>query len=223
MRGFDRDSIDAWMERRDVGTHETQSGCLVSTKELVVEDFAGRLFETMVFDSERNERFCERYKTRDEAAEGHNDTVQKLEDGTLELYLYAHEDEAEVEYWEATVDGVMTISIDGSLSNTQAAEEAAMYATSPQAINGRHIVFLKRGEERRQYVVTLRTIEQWTAQEEDEVCLNCRGERKVWCCDCYHGWQSVPSCDGPPRHKLCETCKGESTIECEWCKGVVDV
>lgn len=62
---------------------EVKTKCLVSTVFLFgdhnhLEDGDPILFETMVFDENRNEIFCERYHTYNEAIEGHKRAMNNI-------------------------------------------------------------------------------------------------------------------------------------------------
>ena len=60
---------------------------LLSTVALGVEHYGGMWYESMVFAYDKNgevnmrELYCERYKTREEAVDGHSELLARLEAG----------------------------------------------------------------------------------------------------------------------------------------------
>ena len=70
----------------------------VSTVFLHVDYPGDMFFETMVFGHKEDgeidfrEQYCDRYRTWDEAVEGHNRTVEALKRGELDLYGHENDD-----------------------------------------------------------------------------------------------------------------------------------
>src|SRR5271157_2085879 len=83
---YDRDDTQRVVKQENVGKFWVSTVFLGIDHNFGFRDPTPILFETMIFDESPSEKWCQRYPTYQTALEGHNLIVEKLKDGTQELY-----------------------------------------------------------------------------------------------------------------------------------------